>query len=277
MTQNRLASNRLASNRLASNRLASNRLASNSLDSTKLTALGDTAGILSTHSGRIVYSYMISCALADGVTITKSDVTDTSCESDPTDPSYTCTVGEQANDAYCTNGTCSFAGAVGLAPRWADHKLDQDGQGWVSACLFARVNAHDTAEAISLRGNHPALTVSGDEVLLYPLQEGAFYGNVFTDAPEIDWNVCAGANAADAQAQARDCTQASPSDPTKSVCGFNLAGDCADYTPNVPSPYACSTYAAGSGFFGDCHAVAGNGKWNGASKYRQVITTYVAN
>lgn len=276
-THNRLASNRLASNRLASNRLASNRLASNSLDSTRLTALNETSEILGTHSGRIVYSYIVSCALPEGTTISKSGVVDQACETDASDPSYTCTAGGLANDAFCTNGNCTFGGGVGVAPEWVNHKLTPHGQGWVSACLFARVNAHDTAEAISLRGRNAALTVSQSEVELYTIQEGAFYGNLFTNDPEIDWNVCAGANAADAQAQLRDCTLADPNDPTHSVCGFKLAGDCSDYTPAVPSPYACANYNPDQGIFGDCHADAGLGKWPSSTKYREVITTYVSN
>jgi hypothetical protein len=259
------------------NRLAGNRLAGNALDSTRLTALADTAGILSNHSGRIVYSYLISCALPEGVMISAAGVVDDSCESDPTDPAYACTVGGSASDAYCSNGTCTFSGGVGVAPKWVDHKLDSAGQGWVSACVFARVNAHDTAEAISLRGSNPALTISVPESETYTAEEGAFYGNLFTDAPDVDWNACSGENNGVAHDQLRECATENPATPGKTYCDFNYTGPCRDFTPDFPSAYACSTFTGTGGFYGDCHAAAAvNGKWKGSKVYREVITTYVA-
>ena len=117
ITHNRLASNRLASNRLASNRLASNRLASNSLSTLALNANPETSDILQTPDGRDVYSYVVSCALPDGTTIS-------------------------ADIARCTrHGAAEYElhvhwwtparsiGAIGLAPHWADHKLDNKGAG----------------------------------------------------------------------------------------------------------------------------------------------------
>src|SRR5688500_7432400 len=87
LASNRLASNRLASNRLASNRLASNRLASNRLASNRLASNSLTADILETEAGRDVYSYIISCALPEGMTIEAEveDAADT-----PPDSTYTC-------------------------------------------------------------------------------------------------------------------------------------------------------------------------------------------
>jgi hypothetical protein len=66
-----------------------------------------------------------------------------------------------------------------------------------------------------------------------------------------------------------------PANPGKTHCGFNYAGDCADYTLQLPSPYACGTFDAAQGTYGDCHDRSGIGKWPDASKYREVITTYV--
>lgn len=262
---NKLASNKLASNKLASNKLASNKLASNSLSSTRLVALAETADLLQTADGREVYSYIVSCALADGMTI-EADVPG-AADTAP-DSGYTCLAEH-----------CTFSGGVGLAPRWADHRLDNRGKGWVSACLFARVNFHDTAEAISLRGRNESLTVSQDEAELYGVEEGAFYGNVFTkDDEPIDWNACRGEGQASGEfggLALRDCTEENPDNPGFTYCGFNYAGDCADYTPEFPTPYACGTFNATQGIYGDCHATAGDGKWPNSQKYREVITTYV--
>jgi hypothetical protein len=271
-TSNRLASNRLASNRLASNRLASNRLASNRLasNSLALTANPETSDILSTAGGRELYSYIVSCALPPGATI-EADVGGGLNAGPP-------------NDNYsCTNGHCVFAGALNLAPRWVEHKLDPKGQGWVSACLLSRVNANGLAEAISMRGRNDELFVEGDELLLFPAEEGGFYGNVFesVDAQTDDeWlalntNACSGEDNLVAHSQARDCATLNPGSPTPGLtyCGFHYAGDCRDFTPAFPNPYACSGFTgAPDGYYMDCHRDAG-GK---GKKSREVITTYVA-
>ena len=271
-THNRLASNRLASNRLASNRLASNRLASNRLasNSLALNANPETDDILSTADGRDVYSYIVSCALDAGTTIS-ADVPGAG------------TVGPPDYNYSCTDDHCTFGGALGLAPRWADHKLDNKGQGWVSACLLARVNANGEAEAISLRGRSGALTVDGDELFLYTAEEGAFYGNVFEAveaATDAEWlalttNACSGVNNFVAHNQARDC--ATPDGTGLTLCGFNYAGDCRDFTPQFPNDYACRGFSGEpDGYYADCHSVASSGKWPAGTKSREVITTYVA-
>jgi len=266
-THNRLATNRLATNRLATNRLATNRLATNSLD--KLVALTDTAGILSTEGGREVYSYVVSCALPADTIIhaTVPGAADTL-----PDANYSCVGGE-----------CEFSGSLGLTPTWLDHHLSGPGKGWISACLFARVNANDTKEAISLRGRNPALLVGAEEASLYSVEEGAFYGNVFIDDPDTsvppDWYACRGEGQAGGEFGGlinRDCTEPDPDDPTHTLCGFNYAGDCRDYTPDQASPYACR--GESGGYYEDCHQDAGSnsGKWPGGDHtFHQVITSYV--
>jgi hypothetical protein len=276
-SQNRLASNRLASNRLASNRLASNRLASNRLASNSLSyvALAETSDLLQTAEGRDVYSYIVSCALPEGVTI-EADITGAGDSAPPATP-YTCTAGH-----------CTFSGNLGLAPTWIDRRLDRRGQGWVSACLFARVNANDTAESISLRGRNPGLTISTEEMELYTAEEGAFYGNLFISDPDPsvppDWHACRGEAKAACPGDIgcgglgnRDCAAENPANPGFTYCGFVYAGDCGDFTPSTPSAYACRSYEATSGTYGDCHDDAGMGQWPASKKYREVITTWVAN
>jgi hypothetical protein len=273
---NRLAGNRIEANRLAGNRLAGNRLAGNALGTTTLEAFDETAEILQTEAGRDVYSYIVSCALPPEMTI-EADVpgaTDTA----PPESNYTCI------DAHCT-----FPGGVGVAPQWVDRRLDRVGQGWVSACLFSRVNANDTAESISLRGRHPGLAVTVEEMELYTAEEGAFYGNLFIDDPDPnvppDWHACRGeakaACAGDASCGAglanRDCAQENPATPGLTYCGFVYAGNCGDYSASGPSAYACRTYNADAGTYGDCHADEGVGRWPTSTKYREVVTTWVAN
>jgi len=268
VTHNRLATNRLATNRLATNRLATNRLATNKLPGGLLTADSAAQALLGTADGRDVYSYIVSCALPAG-----TDIQATIPGAPDTDPN-------SPDTSYvCTNGVCVFSGSIGLAPRWADRKLSRSGQGWVTACLLARVNAHDTVEPISMRGSHPALAVTASEVTDFPLQEGAFYGNLFaSDTDLLDWNACRGQDQAAGEFGGlvdRDCAEPDLVDPTHTQCGFVYAGDCADYTPAFPTPYACKRFDGTAGFYGGCHAVAGIKKWPHAKTYRQVITTYV--
>ena len=172
-----------------------------------------------------------------------------------------------------------FSGSIGLMPKWTRHKLSRKGQEWISACLLARVNAHDTVEPISMRGHHPALAASPEELLEFPLQEGAFYGNVFIPDPDPqDLNACRGQDQAGGETGGlvdRDCAEPDPSDPTHTQCGFTFAGDCADYTPVVPTPYACAKVELTAGFYLKCHAVPGVGTWPQARPYKLVITTYV--
>lgn len=266
VTTNRLAQNRLAQNRLAQNRLAQNRLAQNALSSTRLEAAETTAELLSNADGREVYSYIVGCALDEATTI--EAVIPGAPDTAPPDTLYT-----------CVNETCVFEGSLGLARHWADHKLDPKGQRWVSACLLARVNAFLTTEAISLRGLAPELTVGTDEAELFSVEEGAFFGNLFTDDEgPIDWNACQGEGQASGEFGGlvlRDCAEPDPDDLTRTLCGFNYAGDCADFTPELPNAYSCRSFD--EGFYGECHAEPADGHWPSLKTYREVITVYVSN
>lgn len=291
--QNRLASNRLASNRLASNRLASNRLASNAISATELIANMEDAQILETSEGRDVYSYLISCALS----FDQSIIADLSYLPVGTRPVATnCddpgTAGENCPNYSCTAaGVCTFSGNLGLAPRWKDHRLDSTGRGWVSACIFSRVNANQVAEAISLRGDHNSVAVSEDEAGEFDLEEGAFYGNLFVDDPNSaippDWNACRGRDKAATPTEGglanRDCAAENPATLGYTYCGFKYAGDCADFDTAVPTPYACKSAdsvvagAVGYTVYDDCFNRAGAGHWSGSKRSRQVLTVYVSN
>ncbi|MDB4954285.1 MAG: hypothetical protein JWO36_1854 [Myxococcales bacterium] len=297
--------NRLASNRLASNRLASNRLASNQL------ALNDNGGaeLMSTDDGRNVLSYIVGCAIDAGDSIIAFHRPAGGCSADAD-------CGTLTTGSCQPNGSCkyTFPGNLDLAPQWVDHNLDEAGQGWISACMFARVNAHDTAEEISLHGEHPALTVGIDEGLLYRIEEGAFYGNMFLSSDRHlelrDFaHVCRGEGQASGEFGGlvdRDCAEPDPSNPAISQCGFSYEGDCADYTPLYPSAFACDERESGDpcedshGSHGDddrdghhrhrhecsptadhgfyyegCHVAAGPRRSWGHRGFQQVITTFV--
>ncbi len=46
-------------------------------------------------------------------------------------------------------------------------------------------------------------------------------------------------------------------------------------TPKFPDPYSCRSFD--EGFYGECHAEAGDGHWPSLRTCREVITVYVSN
>ena len=260
LAANKLAANRLAANKLAANKLAANRLAANRLAANRLAG----AQLLATPDGRELYSYIISCALPESLAIEVA--IPSAADTAPPDTHYA-----------CTDELCVFEGGLGLAEHWLDRPLDPKGQRWVSACLLARVNAHGVAQTVSLRGLAPSLSVSAEEEESHPVEEGAFYGNVFTRGEDpIDWNACRGEGQAAGELgglELRDCAEEDPENPGFTYCGFEYAGDCADFTPDGSGDPACEDFDDEEGFYGKCHAGASSEDGSHAP-YREVITTY---
>ncbi|MBA2541542.1 MAG: hypothetical protein H0V17_18005 [Deltaproteobacteria bacterium] len=267
---NKLAANKLAANKLAANKLAANKLAANKLAANKLQL--DQVGaneLLATPEGREVLGFVISCAIEPG----------------------------QILVAEFEGETFEFAGEVGLANHWLTSPVDDAGAGWVSACLFARVNAANVAIPISLRGNSPILATDADERAGWSLQEGAFYGNFFTDDGEaIDWNACRGEDQAAGETgglMERDCAEpCTPGDVLdggdpmvsgdeticeagQTQCGFHFAGDCGDFA----AEHACKLFDDNGSFYKKCAAdpIFGHGlnKKLKDEAYRQVISVYL--
>ena len=117
------------------------------------------------------------------------------------------------------------------------------------------------------------LAVTPDEAAGWTLQEGAFYGDAF--APDNQTIACRGDDeaAGDADALAdRNCTEPDPGNPTQTNCGFVYAGDCGE---SAAAP-VCEQLPAGRRLhYRKCHAqpIAPH---DDSTKYRQVITTFVA-
>jgi hypothetical protein len=256
--------------------LASNMLASNMLASNQLQLNPDGASmLLDSADGRFLLSYIVSCAVPSGTDL----IADAPGAADTAPP---------ANPYTCVSGTCTFSGLLGLAPEWVSHKLKPDESSWVSACLLARVNALNVSEEISLRGTDPALAVGAAEASLYTVQEGAFYGDVFTYPKPIVWIACEGRgqiNGTFGGLVDRKCARPDPNDPHKTVCGFTYAGYCGDFTPDVAtSAHACDDNTGDGGYYDRCHASSGRHLLAGDFQaiggelhhtFRQVITTYV--
>ncbi|HSN98526.1 MAG TPA: hypothetical protein VLS89_09510 [Candidatus Nanopelagicales bacterium] len=162
-----------------------------------------------------------------------------------------------------------YWGSLGLAPSWADEPLaSEEDQRWVSACLSALTNWYGVSVIVSLRGGHPELAqVDPSEQAIYTVREGAFWGNLFSAAPEI-WACHEPASAAYARSSRRDCAAGHATvDPVTgeeavSPCGIvGLAGSCAG---------VCSPVASEGGAVPSCAAAPGQPAVMG-----QVITTYL--
>ncbi len=264
-TSNRIAANRIAANRIAANQLSANKLATRKLSENHLEANLVAAKMLSTADGREVYSYIINCALPEGKEI--EAITSGAPDTAPPDTLYT-----------CANGSCSFPGSLGLAEYWIDHRLDVKGQRWVTACLLARVNYFGVKVIISLRGVAPQLLVGRHEAERYSLEEGAFYGNIFSDPNKaLDWNACRGKDAAAGETgdlKLRVCTEPDPNDPTRTKCGLNYAGDCGSSAGSATESKACNFFDS-DGWYDGCLAGQAADEGPAAKPYSEVITTYV--
>jgi hypothetical protein len=242
VTDNRIALNRIALNRIALNRIALNRIALNRIALNNLQAnLGSIGDLLDTHEGREVFSFVVSCALEEGVTLTVN---------------------------HPTFGQLLFFGEVGLAPRWETRAMDGSDQRWVSACLLARVNNNDVTVQVSLRGPDNALDTTAEERTQWTLQEGAFYGDVFQPGNKpLEMYACRGRDQAagpeDGDMDARDCTEPDPNNPGKTLCGMDYAGDCADFVA-PKNKYACERQV--DGYYVNCTEDASFGHnwgWHG--------------
>lgn len=152
-----------------------------------------------------------------------------------------------------------FFGEIGLAPNWVTRALTITEKRWISACVIARVSGDFLANAVSLRGIHPALSTNTDEQGGWTLQEGAFYGNIFTAADHpVEWLACKGYNGGNGID--RICAEPDPSDSKLTECGFRFAGNCLDVCKIRPP--------VSTGFYTQCK--------NGSQPFLEVITVYLA-
>lgn len=256
-TPGKLAANKLAANKLSPYSAAANSAAASQLAASPI-ASGDlgmgrhvanpnsVSGFIATDESREVLGFIVSCALPEGFTLVATGSDGTAFE---------------------------FFGEMGLADEWLTHPLKKAGRGWVSACLFARVNDSNVPLPISMRGPHQALSATSDEKAGWSLEEGAFYGDYFVAPGEpVQWIACRGRDQAllgeTGGLIERDCSEPDPNDPTRTMCGFKYAGDCGNFAP-VP---ACDHFAP-DGFYRMCQDQPGDESHS--DLFRQVITIFV--
>jgi hypothetical protein len=209
---NALTYNALNSNALATNALTYNALRYDSLDPASLGALQDPgpAGDLA----RQFLRYTVSCAF-DSTQSFRFTWVDSQ--------------GQPHDEIYL--------GKLGIAPRWTREPLSPEDQGWLSACLISRVNWYGRSVMISARGKT-------DELKALPLserqdfthEEGAFWGNLFTDPP-VAYACHHPSNVELARSRYRDCAAGHVnSDHSISECGIiRILGPCGRYCVNQNS------------------------------------------
>jgi hypothetical protein len=195
--------NALNPNPLSPKTLASKVLNEVALESTALTAIRDPgdAGALS----RQLLRYIVGCAL---------DTTQSF--------SFSWT-----DDQLVVHAE-TYWGLLGLATNWRTEALSTVDEQWVSACVASRVNWYGATVIISSRASHAMLNSTGTaERSEYPMEEGAFWGNLFTDPPHL-YACHHGPNEAHSRTYLRDCATGhigAPSGPPE--CGIvNIVGTC---------------------------------------------------
>jgi hypothetical protein len=205
--------------------------------------------LLATPEGREVFTVLVECALPDDITLVA-------------------TVGGKEFE---------FVGEFDLASQWLDRPLDRSGQGWVSACVFSKVNAHDVSVEVSFRGPRAGLATVRNERRDFSVEEGAFFGNLFVplDRP-IDWFACRGEGQAGGEFGGlinRDCAEPDPAHPGLTQCGFNFAGDCGDFAKD----HACELFVDRPGFYLGCHTAPIHRRSRHDDRvFFEVVTTFVS-
>jgi hypothetical protein len=112
-----------------------------------------------------------------------------------------------------------------MANEPVEHKYpgtcDEECQRWVSACMLARTNAYGVSVPLSIRSrSHDVLRpVDALEDEAYRFQEGAFWGNLFAESPQM--YACYGPGQNPIQETARKCTRAGAD------CPMTIVGPCA--------------------------------------------------
>ncbi len=255
LTGNALTGNALTGNALTGNALTGNALTGNALTGNALTGNGLTVGQLN----REFFRYMYGCAAR-------------------ADQHITVTLDGQEH---------RFDGAIGIAPQWVTPiseggtgKCDHECQRWMTACMLARTNAFGVPVPISIRGSHPALaTATAEEISLFPLREGSYYGNIFGGAIYGDGGryACTGPASNEPSQTARLCSNGG-TEPAATPCRITIEDEC--FVPPAeafsdpvlgPTASQCTTQASSDGHITGCRLNA----FGGPIITDEVITVFV--
>jgi hypothetical protein len=260
-----------STNRMSLNRMSLNRMSLNGLSAATLSPDGQSltgTSLLSTQEGRELLRYIVRCALPPG----------------------------EALKASYGGVTYQFQGAIGLASDWLSSPLSLSGQRWMTACLLAHANGYGMEVPISLRGFHPALQATEEELDTFTVEEATYYGNIFVtggssivttyqgddegggatttyDASAAMY-ACAGSTLSAQCGSSAETFRPQRSCGTNSMCALQLVGKCA----NAPAakPHACKYKVWGMNAY--CYGAlsSNNGQWPAGSQvHAEAITVYL--
>lgn len=116
----------------------------------------------------------------------------------------------------------AFAGLFGLADSWTSSPLTAPQRHSVSSCVLARLNEYGLSVKLALRIASPEGGVVSSELGGYTLQEGAFFGEIFSGYPRYA-GACSGTGTAP---WTRQCAQ--PGASGAGCCGLDHVGACAE-------------------------------------------------
>ncbi len=161
-----------------------------------------------------------------------------------------CALGTTQSITFTVGSTAyTDPGSFGVAPAWTTRALTATEAAWVSACIISRVNLTSTSVSISARGNYTGYATTSTELIDYQIEEGAFWGNVFTDQGTLAFYGCNGvdqaANDTYGDLPLRQCAQSDGTSSGNSPCGFPYAGLCSAVC-STSSPYSGCAYAGGT-------------------------------
>lgn len=156
VTRNAFTKTALVESAFATDTLATEALTGNPLTSDAIASSSDVTSALRDPLAREFLTYVAGCALPEG----------------------------QSVQVSLDGETYTFGGSIGLAPEWgrAHGKCNARCQGWLSACMLARINHLGESVPISMRGKHKALDSDRAEQEAFPQREAAYFGDLF--APE---------------------------------------------------------------------------------------------
>jgi hypothetical protein len=160
---------------------------------------------------------------------------------------------ESTQTVTYTVGGVSYTdtGMLGIAPGWKTAAISSSQAAWVSACMFSHVNDVTHLVWLSLRGAQTALSTTGQEVTDYGVEEGAFWGNVFTNLGSVHGYSCLGVDQAASETYGelpyRNCAQwDGVSGSNASPCGMSYAGLCRNACTTASAPYAGCSFQGGA-------------------------------
>lgn len=163
-------------------------------------------------------------------------------------------------DQQVTVDGIDFPGNIGLAPGWLQGGIGSRERELVTGCLLAHLSADGLAVVFSMRA-HGLPRPSSVERSGWPVEEGAFFGDLLSDQPTVP-AACRGAGQqSDPEATElanRVCAEPDPARPGMTLCGLVSAGPCAD---------ACERHAGGR--YERCRI-------NGGTEVREAVTTFVS-